>query len=574
MNARKTPAFKAQLPVLYALLLSAAVAGCGGGGSGGGTAAGATQLKATSLTGAAKDNPIPGAVITVTTGAPLNDTGATTVGTITADSSGNFTVSVTLPSGSVPVFANATDPSNSFVILSSYLGQSDSLSAVGTLTAANLPDLEISPVTTAALAVYAQLNGGSFSTLTPTTYASSLQTYWSDVLAISAAIKAVGDSLCTPATALTTSTNLAATIAAGANLSSGNSTTLQTAATTLGGNCPTVLASLPMEIAADPDFGPELHVGDVIDANLVSVPAGTYQLQGVIAETGMTAMGAGSTTPAAFVPASVFVDTAVTVSATGAVSSADGQVSGTVVGNLVTLTLTNGTGTGAPAYSLRGKVGLIPGTLTAGGNAYALQSGGSNNATQVLAGFNAVLAPSSVAPSWAGIAQLPTSSDHGVTCPSGSLPIRLDAFGTRLGGGSIGECVTPTATGWTMAAPVAAASYYFDDANVLAGTSPAPTLTAPTWAESGTATPFVISDTGATYTQNGTAVTGTTYYVLGTRFVVFSGSTANTLLAMHETPMGHVSEGDARMMPGASPDAMPTTVASGSQTDQGGSQDH
>ncbi|MDE2623885.1 MAG: hypothetical protein KGM40_00530 [Betaproteobacteria bacterium] len=556
MKPHQPPKTKSQLAVLSALSLSLVVAACGGGGGSAGSAAGATQLKATTLTGAAKDNPIAGAVITITTGAPLNDAGASTAGTITADSSGAFTVNVPLPTTSVPVFANATDPSNSFVILSSYLGQSDKLGTAGTLTTANLPDLEISPVTTAALAVYAQLNGNSYATLTPTTYASTLQTYWNDILAISAAIKAVGDNLCTPGTTLTTSTNLAANIAAGSNLSSGSSTTLQTAATALGGNCPTVLATLPMQIAADPDFGPELHVGDVIDANLVSVPAGTYQLQGVIAETGMMAPASGSITVSTltFVPASIFVDAAITIDSTGAVTSTDKQVSGTLVGNLLTLNVTNGTGTGAPAYTLRGKIGQIPSALTTGGNAYAIQSGGTNNATQVLTNFEAVLAPAAVSPSWTGIASLPAASSHGVSCAAGSTPLRLDTFGTTLGGGSIGECITPTATGWTMAAPTSGAAYYFDDSQASSSTATPPTLTAPTWSEvtGATAAPFIISDSSATYTQNGTPVTGTTYYVLGTRLVIFASASANNVLAMHESALGHMAEGEAHAMPGAS----------------------
>lgn len=560
MKPHHTSKTKSQLTVLSALSLSLAIAACGGGGGSSGTAAGATQLKATTLTGAAKDNPIAGAAITITTGAPLNDAGASSIGTITADSSGAFTVNVPLPSGSVPVFANATDPSNSFVILSSYLGQSDKLGAAGTLTTANLPDLEISPVTTAALAVYAQLNGNSFSALTPTTYASTLQTYWNDILAISAAIKAVGDNLCSPGTTLTTSTNLAANIAAGSNLTSGSSTTLQTAATALGGNCPTVLATLPMQIAADPDFGPELHVGDVIDANLVGVPAGTYQLQGVIAETGMTAPVAGSSTTSTptFVPASIFVDAAITVDSTGTVTSSDKQVSGTLVGNLLTLNVTNGTGTGAPSYTLRGKIGQIPSALTTGGSAYAIQSGGTNNATQVLTNFEAVLVPAAVNPSWTGISSLPAASSHGVSCAAGSTPLRLDTFGTTLGGGSIGECVTPTATGWTMSAPTAGAAYYFDDSQATASTVTPPTLTAPTWTEatSGTTTtPFIISASGATYTQNGTPITGTTYYVLGTRLVVFASASANNVLAMRESALGHIAEGEAHALPGASSDA-------------------
>ncbi|MBU6505197.1 MAG: hypothetical protein KGQ63_05875, partial [Betaproteobacteria bacterium] len=67
-----------------------------------------------------------------------------------------------------------------------------------------------------------------------------------------------------------------------------------------------------------------------------------------------------------------------------------------------------------------------------------------------------------------------------------------------------------------------------------------------------TAAPFIISDSSATYTQNGTPVTGTTYYVLGTRLVIFASASANNVLAMHESALGHMAEGEAHAMPGAS----------------------
>ena len=185
------------------------------------------------MSGAAVDAPIANAQITFTAGAPLNDLGATTIGAITANASGVFTSTVTLPASAVPVFGNAVDPNNTAVVLSSYLGQSIALSvaaASGVLTRSNLPNLDITPVTTAALAVYAQVNGNSYANLTPATYAANLQQYNGDILAIAAAIKAVGDNLCTPGITVGSTTNLAATIAANSSLASGNSTTLATAA--------------------------------------------------------------------------------------------------------------------------------------------------------------------------------------------------------------------------------------------------------------------------------------------------------------------------------------------------------
>ncbi|MDE2252848.1 MAG: hypothetical protein KGL42_01035 [Betaproteobacteria bacterium] len=521
------------LPLAAALALSLSACGGGGGGSVGSLTGTPTAGKAT-LSGTAIDAPIAGASITITAGAPLNDTGATTAGTITAGSSGQFTITVALPAGNVPIFANAVDPANPGVILTSYLGSSSALIAAGTLTTSNLPDLDISPVSTAALAVYAQTNGNSYAGLTPTTYASTLQTYRSDILAIAAAIKAVGDNLCTPSPAPTSTTNLAAEIAAGSNLTSGNSTTLTTAATTLGGNCPTVLASLPQEMAADPDFAPELDLGDVIDAGIQSVTAGTYQLQGVIAETGMTSASGAQTTPN---PASVFTDSAITVDVSGNVTSADGYVKGTLVGNLINLSVTDG----AQSYTLRGKIGSIPTALVTGGPSYSIQSGGANTATQTLTNFEAVLAPAGATPVWNGIAAPTGASRHdGVSCMTG-FPVRLDAFGNEIGGGSVGECITPSATGWTMTQAGQGAAFNFDDST--SNLNP-PSLSASIWTEfSSSTSPFILTDSSASFSRNGgTPTPGTTYYVMGTQAVVFASANGNNLLSLHDTPLIRISE--------------------------------
>ncbi|WP_051849341.1 hypothetical protein [Thiomonas sp. FB-Cd] len=535
------------LPLAAALALSLSACGGGGGGSVGSLTGTPTAGKAT-LSGTAIDAPIAGASITITAGAPLNDTGATTAGTITADGNGQFTITVALPAGNVPIFANAVDPANPGVILTSYLGSSSALIAAGTLTTSNLPDLDISPVSTAALAVYAQTNGGSYAGLTPTTYASTLQTYRSDILAIAAAIKAVGDNLCTPSPVPTSTTNLAAEIAAGSNLTSGNSstysTTLTTAATTLGGNCPTVLASLPQEMAADPDFAPELDLGDVIDAGVQSVTPGTYQLQGVIAETGMTNASGPSTSPN---PASVFTDNAITVDSSGNVTSADGNVTGTLVGNLINLSVTDTSTNGTQSYNLRGKIGSIPTALVNGGPSYSIQSGGRNTSNQTLTNFEAVLVPAGAAPVWNGIAAPAKPQMDGVFCSAGAFPVRLDAFGAVIGGGSVGECITPTATGWNMMPAGPGASFNFDDvkpnlnppslSNLLDPTAPA------VWTEVSTpASPFILTDSNVSFSRNGVTTPGTTYYVMGTQAVVFASANRNNLLSLHDTPLTRLSE--------------------------------
>jgi len=519
------------------LALALSLAACGGGGSGGGgttgSGTGGTASQSLALSGSAADAPIANATITITAGAPLNATGATTLGTITADGNGNYTINVTLPSGSVPVFANAADPKNAAVILTSYIGQSDKLSAMTSANDDAIPDLDISPVTTAALAVYGQLNAGSYAGLTASAYATTLRTYRGDVLAIAAAIKAVGDSLCAPTTAPTSTTNLAAAIAAQANLSSGNSTTITTAANILGGTCPAILAVLPQLISADPHFGSELEIGDIIDLPAPAVPAGTYVLQGLVSESGLTAAHPFTATTAA--PAATFDETAFTVDGSGKVTSTDGMVSGNVIGNLAKLTLQ----VGGQTYAVRAKIGVVASSLTHGGTVYSVEGGAANNSSSVLADVEAVIAPSGATPVWNGMAAPATAgAEFGVSCPAGAFAMRLEAFGALIGGASIGECVTPTASGWTMTASTSSTakfSFYHS------GNATSPSLAAPTWTAASTALPFVLQAPGATFTQSAT-LTGSAYYVMGSRHIVFATAGANNLFNVESNEFGMVQE--------------------------------
>ena len=540
-------------PIAAALALT--LAACGGGG---GSAAGAgTSVK---LAGTAIDAPISSATITITSGAPAS-AGGTPLGTVTTTAGdGSFTLNgIVLPAGSVPIFANATAPNNT-VVLNSYLGQSDALAAAASLTTpitpSNLPDLDVSPVTTAALAVYGQVNGSSsYASLTPAAYATNLSTYRSEILAIAAGIKAVGDNLCTPALpsgAGTTTTTLAAYLAATSNLTSSTSMTLSTVATTLGGNCAAYLAALPGEIAADPDFGPELDLGDVIDANVTPVvTAGTYQLEGVIAEIrALAATSTAGTTPT-INQAAPFADTAITVDTSGNITSADNNVSGTVTGNLVSMTVIDG----SLQYSLRLKIGVLPATVVTGGPAYVVEGGGTNSTTGALTNFEAVLAATTTSggttsvalPNWTGFGSTPSESLDGVSCPAGNFAIRLNAsfFGPSVTGGSFGECVAPASGGavWTMTSPSSNTGEDFElDASGMMSLRSTSPFAAATWGEYTTATtpavslPFVLTTgtNGASYTPppGTTAIPGIAYYVMGAHTIVFSSSSGNGLLSL------------------------------------------
>ena len=549
----------AMLPAAAAVAL--ALSACGGGG-GGSTGPGGIQLS-----GAAIDAPMPGASITITSGAPLAD-GGTVIGTATANSQGSFTLSVTLPSGSVPIFANAAAVGRSAgatpLELTSYLGQSDVLATIGTLSTINLPDLDISPVSTAALAVYAQTHGGSYATLGPATYAATIATYRNDILAISAAVKAVGDNYCSPQISVSSTTDLARQIAASATLSSSASpsTALATAAAALGGSCAQVLPSLQVAILADPDFAPELDLGDVIDANVQSVVPGTYQLQALVAETPVnwdvnTGSGSVSNTGTPN-PAEVVVDPAVTIDATGKVTSTDGKVSGSLVGNLITLNVTDA---GGRSYLVRAKIASLPTNLSSQ-QAYVVQGGGVNTGSQLLASFAAALAPAAATPVWNGFTQA-SQEDGGARCLAGQYALRFDLDGLSAGGhsdsvGGLGACVTPGSNSWSMTL-ASFNNVSGDDGHghsfampavttlTQGGGTPSSTIA---WNEAASpAAPFILEAPSLTLmvtdsaTSTSTTFSGNAYYVMGTHAVVVSSSSGgNVVLNMQDNSLTQVSE--------------------------------
>lgn len=515
------------------------IAACGGGGSSSGASASTSSaVAAASLSGKAIDSAIANAQIVFTANAPQGDAGATVIGTMTAGADGSFTGSVAVPTTSVPIFANATDPNHTSLVLSSYLGTGAALTAAGTLSATDLPDLDVTPVTTAALAVYAQVNGGAYSSLTHSGYRTTLRTYRGDILVIASAIKAVGDKLCTPSTSITSTTNMAAAIAASSNLTSGNSSTLASAAAALGGNCAAALTSLQQAITSDDVFGPQLSTGDVLEARTSVVPAGAYQLQALVAETGLGAnLTAANLTsaPTGAAAASVVADTALTVANDGTITSTDGNVAGTLRGSLITLTVKSG----AQTYRLRGKLGSVPTALVTGGSAFTVQGGGVNGGTNVLTNFSAVLAASGAVPVWNGVAVPAGSSEEaGVSCAAGQ-PIRLSGFVPGLGGGVLGECVVPTAGGWTMSTPTSVRGgfdFEFATQNTPAAT---PALTATTWTQAPSAA-FILTNTSASFALNagGVApVSGTGYYVMGSRAIVFAAATATGAFVASENPL-------------------------------------
>ena len=572
------------LPLAAALALS--LSACGGGG--GGTATVNPTAANTTLKGAVIDAPIANAVVTFTTVAPMGQSGSVVVGTATADASGNYTVQATLPNTSAPLFANATSPDGK-VVLTAYLGTSSAVLAAGSLSAANLPNLVISQVTTAALAVYTAA-GGSYANLTPTLYAALLSQHHDDILALSAAIKAVADGYCARPAHYNDTEDMAHDIAK-QGLSSSTSSTLNSASTTLGSSCDGNLKALMQYIASDERWAPELDLGDVLEQGAPAVAPGTYSLQGVLAQSGMSALpmlptppassaSAASVPPAASTLPPGILNRVVTVDASGNLSSADDSVTGVIVGNLMTLTVKDGQ---SNTYVLAGKAGLLPSGLvlggatpastpstpansassTAGGTAaatgYGLRMGGRAQSvgmlTQsggVLTRFDAVLVPQYSQPAWTQLGQSGTSHDDGINCgsSSGMFGVRLMGTGATVGGLVLGACVMPQTAGLNLspAMPNGSGHAYGDD-DFRPGSSVSFTGLS---LNNTSSTPYILSAPTVTITTSNpsgktSTLNGQMFYVLGAKDMIFSTAapTSNGLFVMNENPLDTLQENHA-----------------------------
>ena len=539
------------LPLAAALALS--LSACGGGG-GGGIASSVTPAAGKStLSGAVIDAPIVGAAIVITTGAPLNQPGATQVGTATSGTGGAYTVTVTLPNTSVPVFANATatTPAGTAVVLTAYLGSANTVSASSILTAANIPNLVISQVTTAALAVYQKLSGGSYTNLTPAVYAALLSQHHDDILPIAAAIQAVTDDLCAKPANFRDTESMAEDIANRSTLAGGTSmsTVTTTTSTTLGTGsvtgCDAELQNLTQSIASNGTWAPELDQGDINQTGITVLTAGNYTLQGLITPTGLLATAPASAPSNSVAAPSPFNDTTVTVSSAGQITSTDNNVTGAVVGNYVLLNVTDAS---KNSYTFAGKLGILPAAfLSSGaGTGFAMRAGGqANGSTPTLTRLDAVLVPATAQPNWVGVASNAGRSEDGLACQTG-FGVRLMGNGSTVGGIVLGACVAPQATGLALSQSSAQGmggedQYHmrssqglsFNPFNLSQGTG-------------ATSMPFVISGPATLPGSTLASVSGTAYYVMGANEMVFSSSTttlaSNSLFTMNENPLDKLQE--------------------------------
>jgi hypothetical protein len=497
-----------------------ALSACGGGGSGGG--GGITAIK-----GQAIDAPISNATITLTLNAPLGQPGAQTLTTTTADSSGNFTLNVSLPSTSAPVFANAQSGTT---LLSSYLGPASSLSSLAQLSTTNVPNLAISQVTTAALAILAASN--QLSTLTPSSYATLLTNHRSDIIAAAAGIMAVVDAGCSlpsgDADTFEMTKNLVANTSA-VSTSNSATPTLTSVSSGLVHCSSTTLQQLLQAISASQLWAPQLDLGDVVENTASVVSSGTYHLQGLLADTGISQNNPASTMGSVSSP-SPFDDTAVTVSPSGAISSHDQSVSGQVYGNYLTLTVT----TGGESYSFQGKVGILPSAFLSTGSGYSLRTAGPDGAGNLVK-FDAVLVPQNATPNWGGISG---SSEDGTSCSSG-FGFRIHGLGPEVGGYVYSLCGSVSNS--TPNLSVSSGGSEDDEFNNTQPSSPSP-FTMSLLSSGATSYPYILNASNVSLaSQTG----GSLYFVMGANEFFFNfGSSPeyNGSFLMNENPLDKLAE--------------------------------
>ncbi len=506
--------------LLNAAMLAGMVflAACGGGGGGGGGSA-------TAIQGQAIDAPISNATITITLNAPLNQQGAQTLATATADANGNFTLNVSLPSSSAPVFANAQSGPT---FLSSYLGPANTLASLSTLSTTNVPNLAISQVTTAALAILAATN--QLSSLTPSAYATLLTNHRSDIIAAAAGIMAVVDAGCNLPAGDSDTFDMAKKLVLNTTAvsTSSGTPTLASVAGGLGGSCSsTTLQQLLQAISSSQLWAPQLDLGDVVENASPVVSAGIYHLQGLLADTGISQNNPASTPGSVSSPAP-FDDTTITVSEAGGISSNDQSVSGQIYGNYLTLTVTAGGG----SYSFRGKAGILPSAFLSNGTGYSLRTAGPDGAGNLVK-FDAVLVPQNATPNWGGISG---SSEDGTSCNSG-FGFRIHGLGPLVGGYSYSLCGSVSNSSPSLS--VTNGGNGEDD--FTSSTVSGPSFSMNTLSSGATTYPYILNASSVSLASQ----TGNLYYVMGAHEFFYSFGSASEYdgsFLMNENPLDRLAE--------------------------------
>ena len=325
---------------------------CGGGSSGGGS-------PTATIKGQVVDKLLPGAIVKLYSGNPYG----TPITTTTADSSGNYSLTFT-PSGSTPLFLTATTTSGNNT-LGSYIGSSNSFS--GTATVSNNPNLNITQVTTATIAVI-QSQGVSLDSLTPASYGQQILNLENAIIQLAAVVQDVvdqTDSGCALNTGPLNYSNLSSLLGTSAITSATN--VITSVSSKLSSCTTSTLNTLASQIPSNTTVAPQLTSTAALNSTASSVAAGTYS---------------GPLTPIiTFNTSSCTTGTPVSFTATFTVnnngslsfsSSGGGSGTGTLTGNNFTMNVTPASGGTLSATGAF--VPLSSGTVS-GGSGFSVNGG-------------------------------------------------------------------------------------------------------------------------------------------------------------------------------------------------------
>ena len=309
--------------------------------------------------------------------------------------------------------------------------------------------------------------------------------------------------------------------------------------TKLGNSCQATLQALMQSIPASATWAPQFQSDS---AGPVSVSAavnlsGTYQIQGYLVDTGISTQGTPNTTPT---PSPLLMNDSISISSSGAITSSDGTISGTLSGSLLNLSIHSSNTRYNLASDIRalGTSILQTGTTgvwsaVGGGTATMTNPAPTGATTQVATvqdavRFDLVLTPSGSQPNWSGLvsALMLSNSDNSSLCTSPASPISVMARGHILGGLHAPLCLSSNATGISLSAPNLANTNPVEDVfNLAMQNTLLPTLTL---TESSTATPFILTGTATTLTINAATYNLSSYYVLGSKEIIYNLSTPAT----------------------------------------------
>ncbi len=392
---------------------------CGGGSSGGGAAT-------ATIKGQAVDKVLSNATVSLyssgLTGTPL--------GTATTDASGNYQLTFTPPSGSTPLFLVTASNGN---YLGSYIGGANQYS--GTTSSSTSPNLNITQVTTAALAI-AQNQGVSLSSMTPTNYGQQFKNLQNSIVQLAAVVQGVVDNGCTISGGIGPGnlSTLLGTLTGATNVITSLVGDLSSCSTTTNASTLNTFAS---QIPANQTIAPQLTSTSATNSTTTSVSSGTYT--GTVTPVMTFNTNCSGEGPTAGFSASVTV----TVGSNGSIKlsvPSGPSMTGTLSGNNFTMS-----GTDSDGASISASGALVPLSSVSGGSGFSINGGWQENCTTGSGNFGGTYNIPTLLTSGAALSSTPSSVSNGTytvtvypNCTSGncgtktSIPATVTINGSTI----------------------------------------------------------------------------------------------------------------------------------------------